>query len=184
MDRKGLTLMPLMEKYMKKLLIMTLLSLTSSAEVLKADVKFEAVGKPAFIRIKGSSTQLEEKLSIKNNKISGEVLFDLTSMTTGLDLRDDHMKNKYLEVSKYPKARLTLKEIPLEGDLEHRALLSLHGMEKEVLLKGEIEKRGTVYIVNGKFELDISEYGIDIPSFKGITVAKEVKVKVEAEVKL
>lgn len=44
-------------------------------------------------------------------KITASFEVDLDSITTGIPLRDQHMRDQYLEVSKYPKAVFTFEKI-------------------------------------------------------------------------
>ena len=66
-------------------------------------IGFAASG-PAGLKIEGSTKELTV------TEADGNVVVDvpLASLATGIALRDQHMKDKYLEVSKYPLATLTV----------------------------------------------------------------------------
>lgn len=148
-------------------------------------IQFEAVGRPSMVKIKGTATGPEGGFTINKGLLSGEMKFALNSLDTGIDLRNDHMKEKYLEVNKYPHAKLTVKDLPLPStwslqnaglkDFPFKGILQLHGVEKEV--------SGTLNVseklkTEAQFEIKISDFKIDIPSYLGITVADTVKVQV------
>ncbi len=154
----------------------------TNAAVKKAEVKFTAIGKPSFIRITGTSSTLSEDLKVENNKLNGSFDFDLESLTTGLELRDDHMKNEYLHISKFPKAKLIIKDLTIEDNVNFQAMLDLHGVKRAIKVEATIDQDGKTLEIEGKFEVDLSKFDIAIPSFKGITVAKTVKVNVETKV--
>lgn len=151
-------------------------------------ILFEAVGRPAMVKIKGNGKGPEGTLKVAQKMVTGEIHFSLETLDTGIDLRNEHMKDKYLETKKYPKAVLSLKEVPLpaEWSPEKPAV-------KEVPFKGELtlhgEKRpieGTFEIneakeLKAKMELKISDYKIAIPSYLGITVADMVKIQVTSK---
>lgn len=166
---------------MKKILIMTLLIITNvQAAILtlsQGNIEFKAKGKPALISIDGTSTLLNGTLKSHNDQFDGEFDLELTSLNTGVELRDDHLKNKYLEVEKFPKAKLTFKNIRIERNSEtnFKANLMLHGQENEVNGTALLSDQNKLM---AEFTINLVDFGIEIPSFQGITVAKEVKIKV------
>jgi polyisoprenoid-binding protein YceI len=97
------------------------LSLQSQAKPVRfqfsggdSKVEFEGTGKPSLLKIHGSSEQkIEGYFVFDGKKISGKAVFNLESLDTGIDLRNEHMKTRYLEVAKFPKAELEIKEIVL-----------------------------------------------------------------------
>src|SRR5580700_8775905 len=72
----------------------------------KSHVEFEAIGRPSMLKIQGDSDQaLQGSLQLEAGKITGQCSFTLESLTTGIAMRDDHMKHRYLETQKYPLAK-------------------------------------------------------------------------------
>ncbi len=121
------------------------------------------------LKATGSATVTGSKVSAKN------IVVDMKSLTTGLDLRDDHAKNKYLEVGKYPEAVLT--EATGENGVGS-GILKFHGQEKPV--------KGT-YTISGKnlkadFDIKLSEFGIADINYKGIGVEDKVKIEVNVPI--
>ena len=87
-----------------------MISATASASqynVRTGDVVFQAKGFPTFITIKGETKNLDGTLKVEGGKAMGSFKVAMTSLKTGMDLRDDHMINKYLEAKKFPQATLT-----------------------------------------------------------------------------
>ncbi|KYG70703.1 YceI family protein [Bdellovibrio bacteriovorus] len=151
----------------------------------QGSVQFEAIGKPSMMKIKGQAQGPSGILTLADSKVQGEMNFALETLDTGIDLRNEHMKEKYLEVKKYPQAKLIIKDLSLPSswnpqnaklqDHPFKGLLHLHGVEKEV--------EGTLSIseklkTEARFEIKISDFKIDIPSYLGIKVADVVKVQV------
>lgn len=94
-----------------------------------ARVTFHAVG-PAGLKIEGSTTELD----VSEDSESVMVTVALGNLQTGIDMRDRHMREKYLEVEKYPQARLIIArsslKLPQPGaqlKSEAEGTLSLHG---------------------------------------------------------
>ena len=128
-----------MKKKYVVIAISLLTSLASQASIYKfapekGKVTFIAKGKPALISIRGEGAGVEGVITENKEVVAGEVTFQLKSLNTGIDLRDEHMKNKYLEVEKYPTANLKLKDlkIPLQASepFKFTGVMTLHGVEQ------------------------------------------------------
>ncbi len=159
-------------------------------------VEFLAVGKPSMLKINGKAksgegAKMEGKLELKGDSIVGTAKFPLDSLTTGISLRDRHMKEKYLETAKFPKAEFALTELKLpeplvKGDGEAKGVpfkgtLTVHGVAKPVTGTVDIERKGAKAEMEFKFGTTIPSHKIELPSFMGVTVAEDVQVTVEVE---
>jgi polyisoprenoid-binding protein YceI len=146
----------------------------------ESSVTFVAIGRPSMLKIHGKSDKpLHGTLTIAGQKLSGKCSFDLESLTTGLSLRDDHMKHKYLETEKYPQASLSFTKAALSSDkAPFEGSLTLHGVSKPIRGNASFSNQAGKMRIAAEFELDIAEYGISQPSFSGITMAKKVNVQV------
>lgn len=155
-------------------------------------VKFFAIGNPSAIRINGVGTAPEGNLIIDSNDkatlIKGNFEFDLTSLNTGIDMRDSHMKENYLEVAKFPNSKLVIDPIQINENIskasfsktsEFKGKLFLHGEEKPIVGSTEIVSKNDQYIVFAKFKIKSSDFKIEVPSFAGITMGDEVDIEVE-----
>lgn len=149
-------------------------------------VSFEAVGRPKMLVINGTGEGVSSSLKIINAKISGEVSFRLESLKTGIEERDQDMKEKYLEVKSFPIAKLTFSEFQMPAgwslknpkvvESSFRAKFSLHGVEREITGLYSIDsalKKSTA-----KFDVKLSDFKIQLPEYLGIKVADFVKVSV------
>lgn len=148
----------------------------------KGQVTFLAKGKPALILIKGEGEGISSTLMESNGSLKGEIHFNLASLKTGIELRDKHLKDKYLEVEKYPVARLTIEELKLPNNLsdpfEFNLPLQLHGITKNISGNIQLEGEGYPQKLVADFKIKLSLFQIDIPSFKGLTVAEDVQINV------
>ena len=142
-------------------------------------VGFEASG-PAGMKINGTTGDL-----MVSEDASGHVVLSvpLSNLTTGIALRDHHMKEKYLEVAKYPAATLTIARAALnlpgpgqkvEGDAA--ATLALHGQTRPVSVHFDATADGGGFSTHGKFHINMNEFGISVPSYLGVTVKPDVDV--------
>lgn len=171
------------------------IALGMTLDPLKGKTEFLAVGRPSALKIKGVGAGPKGELVFSDKEgqkiVNGAVAVDLSSFDTGISMRDQHMKNKYLEIEKYRDAKLIFEnvKIPAEkvaqgGDVEVLAKLDLHGEIKEVPVTMAIENQKGVVKVQSKFKIKLTEFKIAIPSFSGITVADEVNVTAVTEGKL
>ena len=156
-------------------------------KITDSEVTFQAVGKPGFIRINGKNAKVNGPTDWDGSQLKGAYTVQISELDTGLSLRDQHMKDKYLEVKKYPEAILTLDPIPwnasAEAKVPFKGKLKLHGVEQAVEGQAKLSPSGNQLHVEASFELILSQYKIDIPVYAGITVAEKVDVKVTFDAK-
>lgn len=180
---------------MKKIILaLTLLTISTgsyAATSLKMgpkDGKIEFLAKGPLVRVNGKGPGATGVLKVTDGKASGTLALDLKSLDTGISLRDDHMKNKYLEVGKEgnAKALLTLKDVVLPANMKGKGkfagLMKLHGVEKPV--KGTFKMKGVKKgkaQINAEFKLKFSDYKIPLPSFKLVSVGEEISIKVNSK---
>ena len=150
-------------------------------------VGFLAVGKPAMLKIVGEGPGPQGNLNLVEDKLQGTLTIDMTKLTTKIDLRDDHMKNKYLEVGKYPTAELIFKDQPLKlndisaeaSEKTFNADLKLHGVTKPVTGKIKLSKNQSIVSGVATFKIAVMDYLDTLPSYAGIKVADDVEVTVD-----
>ena len=168
---------------MKKLILFLLFnfSLMANVKVISSQIDFMAEGKPAFVKANGSVLLKNTNLVIKDKIISGKIEIDLNSLNSGIELRDEHLKNKYLMTTQYPIATLTLKNKQMlsfnDEEQVIKGHLNFHGKSRDVNIVTKFKNQGSQFISNGKFELKLSDFGVDLPSFQGITAADKVTIK-------
>lgn len=148
-------------------------------------IEFLAVGKPSMLKIRGKGGPLTGKVSVKDLIVSGIIDVDLNSFDTGINLRNTHMKEKYLQTGQYPKAQLTMGKIALPADWLTRGkldsvpfdgILKLRGVEKPVSGTLSLANINKTVDGNAKFKFKITDFGIEVPSYAGIKVTDEVEV--------
>ena len=112
---------------------------------------------------------------------------DLRTIDTGINLRNEHLREKYLEVDKgagYDKA--VLSEIDLkglnpdapEGKGSFTGSLMLHGVKKTVSGPVEVRKAGAGLRVKASFPVNLPDYNIPEPRYLGVGVKNTVQVDV------
>jgi polyisoprenoid-binding protein YceI len=117
----------------------------------------------------------------------GRLVVDLRTIDTGIALRNDHLKEKYLEVDKgagYEQA--VLSDVVLQGlnadaptgKGSFTGSLMLHGVKKTVTGPAEIRHAGTGWRVRASFPVNLPDYNIDKPRYLGVGVKDTVQVSV------
>lgn len=145
-----------------------------------AHVKFTAaVSNGPKIVGTGNDLRLESKGSRLIFKVP------LNSVSTRKDARDRQMRDRYLETDTHPTVELQMAREALtipkrdgifEGDA--KASLKLHGRSRETIVHYSVERRGESLRVSGSFRVDLRAHGIDIPTYRGITLRPDVDVEV------
>lgn len=123
----------------------------------------------------------------KPSRLVGEISVDLATIDTGINLRNRHLREKYLEVAKgegFNKA--VLSEIHLddadsagfEGSTGFTGTMLLHGTKQQVTGKAEIHPNGPGRQVRAEFPLVLTDFGVTPPEYLGVGVGSRLIVKV------
>lgn len=102
-------------------------------------------------------------------------------------LQKEHFNENYLESDKYPRCTYSGKIVELidftkDGKSEIRAKgkLTIHGIERERIIKVNIEVKNDKIYVSSKFQVLLEDYGIRIPTIVNQKIAEEIQVSVQA----
>ncbi len=166
------------------LLVASTVAITADAKLARTgtpQVSFHASG-PAGMKIVGQTSDLD----VDDQGAKIVVRVPLKNLSTGISMRDDHMKNKYLQVGTYPNAELTVDRSALhlptgDGNASGDAsgTMAIHGKTKNVNFHYTVAKSGSTLHVGGTTKVDIRDYGIDVPSYLGVTVKPDVDIEVQ-----
>ena len=165
------------------LTLATLLAVPAfAAAQKKGDSSAAFTGKgPAGFKLEGKTTDLK----LEDDGKVLKVIVPLENMKTGIDLRDRHMREKYLEVQKYPNAVLEIPwseiQLPADGQstsAKGKGKMTLHGKTQEVPFTYTVQRKGNDYQVTGNTPLNIKSFGIDIPNYMGVTVKPDIETVV------
>jgi polyisoprenoid-binding protein YceI len=125
--------------------------------------------------------------SSRPTALDGSLAVDLHTLDTGISLRNEHLRQQYLEVDKAPGYdQAVLTEIELQG-LNRDApqgkgsfsgSLALHGVSKSVTGPVEVRKGGAGLQVKASFPVRLADYAIAEPRYLGVGVKDTVQVNV------
>ena len=118
--------------------------------------------------------------------LTGALAVDLRSLKTGIGMRDRHMRDNYFEVEKGPGFdTATIEGIQIEkldGKTTFNGTLVLHGERRTVSGLVVLARQGGGYSVEAEFPVRVSEFNIPKPSYLGVGVQDEVRVKISLTV--
>ena len=118
---------------------------------------------------------------------TGELAVELSSLDTGIELRNQHLREKYLEVGKGPDySNAVLKDLHVEGidpstpngKGTFSGTLRLHGTERQVKGNIEVRRSGSGLRARASFPVMLEEFAIAKPRYLGVGVADQVTVRV------
>jgi polyisoprenoid-binding protein YceI len=123
----------------------------------------------------------------KPARLVGDVSIDLSTIDTGIGLRNQHLRENYLEVARgegYNKA--VLSEIQLaqaggetfDGTTPFTGTLLLHGVKRPVAGTAEIHSEGLSRRVRAEFPVELTEWAVKAPEYLGVGVGSRLLVKV------
>ena len=125
--------------------------------------------------------------------VDGSFSVDLRTLDTGIGLRNTHLRDNYLEVSRGPEYdTAVLSEVVLDAPppargrsatLGFKGVLSVHGNAKPVTGTAEVSYKGDALDVKVKFPLRIDAYEIARPTYLGVGVSNQIDVEVRATLK-
>ncbi len=119
---------------------------------------------------------------------AGTLRVDLVPLDTGIELRNNHLRETYLEVGRgerFRHAALTGIElvVPLPPDsARHKTPFSgtllLHGVERAIAGEAELSRREGRLRVQAEFSLSLKVFDIPPPRYLGVGVRDEVGILV------
>lgn len=150
------------------------------AETLKLDgatVEWDAVSTAGAVHVHGEggvATGTVEKGA--DGKFAAVVECQLAAFKTGRDLRDEHMRDKYLQTAKFPTAKLV---IPATAPGVWTGELTLKDETSPVSGTAAVRDDGTF---TAEFVVSLARFPhVGSPAWLGVEIAKDVTVKVKGK---
>ena len=127
------------------------------------------------------------------NSENGEIVFQMNMISFKFEkaLMETHFNETYVESEKYPKSTFTGKIKNWNSDFldgkNHNVIvvgtITIHGIEKEIEVKGSLQKNKKNITIDSDFALIISDFEIKIPKLVRDKISKKVQVKVNSNLK-
>ncbi len=182
------------------------LVLTTAPRVLAAT--FYVSGAPESDSVIFASDATLEFIEGKTNSIVGAISFDpantqspasgrlrvdAASLKTGIELRDEHMRERHLHTAQFPYIEFNLKSVTglpsqlaiattdsflISGDFTvHGKTLPITAPATVQLLPGKSENSQDM-IVTASFEIKLDDYGVPRPKMLLLKLAETIKIRV------
>lgn len=151
----------------------------------KPKVTFFATGSPGFLSIEG----VTNALSAADDGTRLTFTVPMSTVSTGIAVRDAHMNDNYVEVAKFPNATLTFAKADVKwpatlGEVAEgtvKATFNAHGVDQPADVTYTLSKTKTGWKVKAKFAFDVAAHGVAIPSYVGVTVDPKMRAEVTAD---
>ena len=121
-------------------------------------------------------------------RYTGELRVDLATLDTGIGLRNEHLRNSYLELGRGPEflhavlSGIVLAAAPPASDRRHETRFSgtlmLHGVQRAVEGEAELRRRNGRMQVEAELSLSLDAFDIPPPRYLGIGVRDAIEVTV------
>lgn len=115
----------------------------------------------------------------KKTLSGAEITADAASFETGMSLRDKHMRDKYLQASKYPAIIFKAAKDGLKFTGEKaklKGVFVIKGVEKPVELDLQVKGSGPNFTADATFPLNITDYGIAQPKFAMVKMEPIIEI--------
>lgn len=182
--------------------------------VLAAPIKFVAtsrdgknvikfVSKAPLETIEGVTSRIDGNIDVDladAATAAGQFEVDLSTVKTGIDMRDQHMRERFVHTDSFPKATFQLKKVTKTGarslpdsqpvDIEAEGEMTIHGVTKPVMVVGtvtymkeseETQARlpGDLIHVDVSFPILLSDFNIERPKMLFMKLNDRVNIAVD-----
>jgi hypothetical protein len=137
----------------------------------KPKISFFATGSPGFMSIEGVTSTI----SAGDDGTTLTFKVPMSTVDSGIALRDEHMNKNYVQIDQFPDAVLALPKAsvtwPADGSFQGTAegTFTIHGVSQPTTVGYTITKSKTGWRVKGRFDYDVSKHGITIEPYMGIS---------------
>ncbi|MCI0405776.1 MAG: YceI family protein [candidate division Zixibacteria bacterium] len=164
-------------------------------------IKF--ISKAPLETIEGKTGQIDGSVEVDladAATAAGQFEVDLTSVKTGIEMRDQHMREGYLHTDSFPKAAFKLNKVTKTSaraladgqsvEIEAQGELTIHGVTKPVAVSGTVtylkESEATQARLPGDLlHIDVgtpillSDFKVERPQFVLMKVSDKVELRVD-----
>ena len=133
----------------------------------------------------GKSDYLVGQIDLADSTV--DFYLDLSTLHTGVELRDEHMQEEFLETNKYPFAQFSGKLVspfnPSSNDTQQvkvEGTFKLHGVSHKITVSGRMAEVDHHLFVQAHWKLQLPDYNMKIPQVLFMKVSKTQKLAIKA----
>ena len=138
----------------------------------------EFISRAPLLEFKGKSNHLHGLVDFNKNLI--DFYLDLNTIDTGIELRNQHMRDSYLRTEKCPFAEYRGELLtPFDPNLSEPQQVRTKGVfkvncnEREVEISGTLNSTEAGLQLEAQFKIELSDYNIDKPRIIFYELAEE-----------
>lgn len=162
------------------------ISAPAAAQVYKAEHgKAQVISHATLEDFTGTSDYLVGQVNLADSSV--DFYLDLSTLSTGVELRDEHMQEEFLETNKYPFAQFSGKLAspfdPTSEDTQQvkvKGKFKIHGVSRNIEVRGRMAKKGDHIYVHANWKLELPDYNIAIPQVLFMKVSKTQEISITA----
>lgn len=143
----------------------------------------EFVSTAPLLEFKGTSDHLTGLIDLDKNLVDFYV--DLNTLDTGINLRNNHMRDSYLETDTYRFAEFTGSlsskfdpSLEQEQQVVVAGTFQIHGVEREIEVAGTLKPMDSGLQLNASWTILLEDYKIDKPQVVFYELASEQTVNI------
>lgn len=109
------------------------------------------------------------------------MIIPIRSFSFKKKLMEEHFNENYLESDNYPNAIFKGKIVGWDGsegvfDAKALGTLEMHGVSQKITIPGKLTKTSQEIVLETKFNIEIADYGIEVPKAVFYKIAEVVEV--------
>ena len=175
-----------MKKFIAILLLVSFAFFTDKSEgqsFAAAEGYAEFVSNAPLLEFKGKSDHLHGLIDLDQNLV--DFYIDLSTLDTGINLRNRHMRDSYLETDRCPFGEFTGEltsdfdpDLYEEQDVTVKGTFKMHCITREKEITGTIRPSDDGLKVDASWSVLLDDYDIDRPRVVFYELADEQKVNI------
>jgi len=171
------------------LVFISLLTLTNSAQsqqYLTQNGAVTFISRAPMLEFEGKSSNLVGLVNVTADSV--DFYIDLNTLDTGIQLRNRHMRESYLETTKFPFAEFTGSFTPSVDfnsnsaqNVVTKGSFSIHGVSKEMEIKGTLTPMNLNEIrLKAEWTIKLSDFNIEVPRIVFYELSEVQTIKIDA----
>lgn len=166
---------------------------STSLQVRNGSVKFEAGTNMSAINVHGQANTVTADVTMRKTGGGIELenlkaIVDPKSLSTGMGLRDQHMRKRIfadssdqLPLLEFSAQKATCPDLPQGQDVvcQLAGSLSMRGVSKPFTMSLKVRNDGKAFRVTGDGIVKLTGYGIEPPCQLGVCVLDDVRLRLE-----
>jgi polyisoprenoid-binding protein YceI len=161
-------------------------SIQGSKQWITTQGEAKFISRAPLLEFEGVSDKLQGLLDLDQNLV--DFYIDLETLDTGIELRDKHMRDSYLETAIYPFAEfsgtfLRIPDVEAQGpqSVTVTGVFQMHGVSRDITVDGELDfsDPNKVRLV-ASWNVLLSDYDIEIPKAVFYELDNEQEIVINA----